>query len=263
VSQIASEGVDFILLLDDLAPAVQGDQIAGCDANSARLAVEALAGLHGSCWCDPKWLTFGDCTMPKPNAALANGLGELARSAADQTISELGSRLDWQDRRTIAAAADLVEPWLLLEPGRFSLLHGDFRLDNLLFSADSTAVWVVDWQSITIGLPARDLAYFLGTCLDPQHRRASERQLVETYHATLLRHGVPNYEFSLCYRDYRMAMLQAPLLTTFGYAFVAPTDRGDDMVVAMLKRGCRAMQDLDTLGLVRQLTGQWSHNFLT
>ena len=41
--EIDREGEDFVLLLSDLAPAVQGDQIAGCNPIEAHLAVEALA----------------------------------------------------------------------------------------------------------------------------------------------------------------------------------------------------------------------------
>ncbi len=46
-SEISDNGADFVLILADLAPAVQGDQIAGCSAEEATLAVKALAGLHG------------------------------------------------------------------------------------------------------------------------------------------------------------------------------------------------------------------------
>jgi hypothetical protein len=49
-------------------------------------------------------------------------------------------------------------------------------------------------------------------------------------------------------------MLQIPLLTTFGYAFAAATDRGDEMVLAMITRGCRAIRHLETIELIRQLT---------
>lgn len=63
------------MLLADLAPAVQGDQLAGCTLEEARLAAGALAGLHGPRWCDPEWLTFTGATMPKPDADFARGLG--------------------------------------------------------------------------------------------------------------------------------------------------------------------------------------------
>src|SRR5258705_13086636 len=63
-SDITDDGSDFALLLADMAPAVQGDQIAGCTAQEAVLAVEALAGLHGPSWCDPVWLDLPTIVMP-------------------------------------------------------------------------------------------------------------------------------------------------------------------------------------------------------
>ncbi len=50
---ISDDGGDIVLLLADMAPAEQGDQIGGCNAVEAELAVRALAGLHGPTWCDP------------------------------------------------------------------------------------------------------------------------------------------------------------------------------------------------------------------
>ena len=63
----------ILLVMADMAPAVQGDQIAGCTPAQAQLAVEALAGLHGPRWCDPAWLEFTDAPMPKPTATSPAG----------------------------------------------------------------------------------------------------------------------------------------------------------------------------------------------
>ena len=41
-----------------------------------------------------------------------------------------------------------------------------------------------------------------------------------------------------------VGMLQIPLLTMLGFAFSAATERGDDMALAMLARGCAAIRDL-------------------
>src|SRR6476646_8142336 len=75
-SDVRESGADFVLLLADMAPAVQGDQIAGCTPQEARLAVEALAGLPGPSWCDSTWLGLSAISMPKPgDEAAAHGLG--------------------------------------------------------------------------------------------------------------------------------------------------------------------------------------------
>lgn len=252
---IAGEGSEFVLLLSDLGPAVQGDQIRGCTESEARLAVEALAGLHGPRWCDPAWLSLEGVTMPKADADIARGMGELAHTALDMTLSGLGDRISAHDRSTLTESADLVQRWLQIHPERYSLLHGDFRLDNLLFDPDGSSVTVVDWQTITVGLPARDLAYFLGTSLNHNVRQAAEPDLVKAYHRRLLDYGVTErYSATDCWDDYRVGMLQVPLLTTFGYAFTVATDRGDEMVLAMLTRGCAAIRHLETMDLIRKLT---------
>lgn len=252
---IASDGAEFVLLLSDLDPAVQGDQIRGCTEIEARLAVEALAGLHGPRWCDPAWLSFDAVTMPKADADIARGMGELARTALDITLSGLGDRISAHNRSTLTESADLVQRWLQIHPHRYCLLHGDYRLDNLLFNPTSNSVTVVDWQTIAVGLPGRDLAYFVGTSLDCAVRQAAEPDLLKTYHRRLLSYGVADdYSAAECWDDYRVGMLQVPLLTTFGYAFTAATDRGDEMVLTMLTRGCDAIRHLGTTELIRKLT---------
>jgi hypothetical protein len=149
-SAISDSGADFVLVLTDMAPAVQGDQIAGCTTQEAHLAVEALAGLHGPSWCDPAWL----------------GLSAIS-------IDKLGARMSAEDRETLTAAMGLVTPWLLAEPMRFALMHGDYRLDNMLFDPDRTRITVVDWQTMGVGLPARDLAYFTRPAWRPRCDRRS------------------------------------------------------------------------------------------
>jgi hypothetical protein len=250
-SDIAEDGTDFVLVLTDMAPAVQGDQIAGCTAAEAQLVVEALAGLHGPSWCDPIWLGLSAISMPKPgDAAAAKGLGDVSVMAADITIDKLGDRMSAEDKETLRAAMGLVTPWLMAEPNRFALMHGDYRLDNLLFDPDRTRVTVVDWQTMGIGLPARDLAYFTATSLAPEVRSEVEADIVHRYHTALLGYGVTGYDADACWRDYRLGVLQAPLITSLGFAFAASTERGDEMILTMLHRGCRAIRELGTLDLI-------------
>src|SRR5262245_54107289 len=52
-SDLSDDHTTFVLLLEDLYPAAQGDQIAGCTPERAADAVTNLAGLHGPRWCDP------------------------------------------------------------------------------------------------------------------------------------------------------------------------------------------------------------------
>jgi len=64
-------------------------------------------------------------------------------------------------------------------------------------------------------------------------------------------YGVADYDLETCWHDYRLGVVQAPLLTGLGFAFAASTDRGDEMMLTMLHRGCRAIRELDTLDLIK------------
>ena len=247
---ITGDGAEFVLLLSDMAPAEQADQIRGCTPAEAALAVTALAGLHGPRWCDPAWLSLAATVMPKPDEATARGLGDITVLAATTTLDKLGSRMSEQDRDTVLQSAALVGDWLMRAPERFSLLHGDYRADNLLFDPQRTRVTVVDWQTLAVGLPARDLSYFVATSLRPEQRAAHERELATAYR-TAMSEYVPDYDDETCWQDYRFGMLQVPMITTLGHAFSTATERGDEMALVMLQRGARAIRELETLELIR------------
>lgn len=248
--EITEDAADYALLLTDAAPAVQGDQLLGCNAAQARLAVRAIAGLHGPTWNQQEWLTFPGLAMSMLDDASKKGMGEVAVMSAEITVDKLGAKLTADDRATFLDVMGLVTPWLA-DLGRFSLIHGDYRLDNVLFHPDETQMWVVDWQTLGVGLPARDLAYFAATSLDPPLRAELDRTLVGEYHQALLGYGVTGYDLETCWHDYRYGMLQALLISALGFAFAVGTDRGDDMVAAMVRRGCQAVRELGTAELVR------------
>ena len=63
------------------------------------------------------------------------------------------------------------------------------------------------------------------------------------------------YDLESCWDDYRYGVIQALLISALGFAFAVGTDRGDDMIATMLRRGCQAIRDLDTVTLVRETAG--------
>jgi len=239
-AEIDLDTFEFVLLLEDLAPAVQGDQLAGCSADRARACVADLAGLHGPRWCDASLLDVGGLT--RPDASDAATLAEVYAPAVEIFIDRFPGRLGAEDEDTLRRTAAGIDAWLVGRSERFGLVHGDYRLDNLLFPPEGVPI-TVDWQTLTIGLPARDLSFFLATSLSVADRRAHERDLVTRYHEALLGHGVRDYPLDLCWDDYRYALLQGPLIIVLGCAYGTPTERGDAMFLAMTARACAAIRD--------------------
>ena len=248
-AEMADDSGDFVLLLEDLAPREQGDQLAGCTVAQARDAVVNLAGLHGPRWSDPTLLEVDTLSLNGPDDIAL--LLEMYGPTTELFLDGLGDLVAPKDRQTLRECVEPIGPWLLARTERFGLVHGDYRLDNLLFPpGGQPGVVAVDWQTLSLALPARDLSYFLGTSLTVEDRRAHERDLVAAYHRALTAYGVEDYSLEDCWDDYVFAMVQGPLVATFGCAYGTRTERGDRMFAAMAARACTAIRDLGTLASI-------------
>lgn len=238
-SVISETNTEFVLLLEDMSPAMQGDQIAGCTPAQARAVAVAAAGLHGPRWCDETLLELPGLVLPTHDDR------ELMDSVLAPMADAFRARfpLDGKESATIDWLVATAGDWLERPPTRFALIHGDLRIDNILFGCDD-AVTVIDWQTITPGNPLRDIAFLLASSLDPDDRRAHERDIVAAYHAALLGHGVTDYSLEDCWRDYVESLIQSPLIIVFGCGAAMPTERGDRMFTTMLARTAAAIADL-------------------
>lgn len=247
---ITDDGTGFTLLLDDLAPARPGTQAAGCTVRQAEAAVRNLAGLHAPRWGDPTLAALDFLALVDEDAAAF--IGALHVDATEQFVDRYRAALDADDVGTLRRAAAATASWLTARPEPFAPTHGDYRLDNLMFHPDDRTVTALDWQTVTLAPPARDVAYFLGTSLEVGARRRHESQLVRTYHDELVARGVAGYDPDRCFDDYRLGQLQGPLITVLGseLATAARTPEGDGMFLAMARRSCAAIRDLDALDLV-------------
>ncbi len=240
----------FVLVLEDMADTEQGDQIGGCTVDHAEAALVNLAGLHGTTWCDAE-LAAADWLGG--NAAFtAEVMVPVLDMAADAFAERFAAELDPAEAAVLDASRELLAYWMLDRGDRYSVVHGDYRLDNLLFPAgDPTGVAAVDWQTASVGPPARDVAFFLSTCLEVEDRRRHEHDLVAAYHRTLGRHGVTGYSLDECLADYRLGMLHGPLIILLGRLTAGVTERGDEMFRAMWRRSTAAIDDLGTVAAAR------------
>ena len=252
-AEMDPESGEFVVLLEDLAPRQQGDQIAGCPPERVGPAAVNLAGLHGPRWQDASLLEVDGLVLN--DAEQAAVLAEILGSATELFIDGLGDLVSAADAAILREYVGLCAPWTLAHLDRFALLHGDYRLDNLMFGIETGDVVAVDWQTLGIGLPARDLAYLVETSLSPADRRAHERDLVAAYHEALVGHGVEDYPLEQCWEDYVFSLPQGLLVSVLGCAYGTRTERGDRMFAAMVDRSCTAIRDHDTFSLVRSTCG--------
>jgi Phosphotransferase enzyme family len=244
-ADIDTESASFVLLLEDLAPARQGDQLGGCSPAQAQIALQELVKLHAWRWSDStladiEWLHRDKATNDQFLAALLPGLWE---GFHDRYASDLPGEV-------IEAGTVLfsdIEAYLLADSGPLTIIHGDYRLDNLLFdpTPGGVPVAVVDWQLCTDGPAMNDVAYFIGAGLRVEDRRSVETDLVRGYHAALTAAGVTDYAWGQCWREYRRGTWSGLIMAVAASMLVERTSRGDQMFLTMADRHSRHALDLD------------------
>ena len=245
-AQIEENGVDFLLLLADCAPARQGDQLKGADAVMLDVAIDAAAALHAPLWNSPQLDTIA--WLHKDNRAIIRALfhGMFAMFA-----ERYAGRLDAECLELGAGIVERLDAYLERVPHARTLTHGDLRIDNILFAPGSEACWVVDWQTLGIGSGATDLAYLIGTSVaDPAERAREAERGFARWVAALQARGIDTDTAAL-WDDYRVGALSGYFMAVFASMSVERTTRGDEMFAVMAERPARqalALGSLDLLG---------------
>jgi hypothetical protein len=246
---------DFVIVLEDMAPAEQGNQITGCTLDQARVAVEELARLHGPRWDDPTlrdidWLgrrESGD------DASQLSGIYHAVKAGFLAVFGDALREVAGDDGPAMVdSLGDSLAGYVAAKTPPYTVTHGDYRLDNMLFAAGDGGVpcAVVDWQTPGHGNGISDLAYFMGAGLLPEERRRHEWDLVETYCR-----GVEAYGHTLdrewVREHYRRESLSGLVMAVVASQIVQRTDRGDQMFTAMATRHVLQALDHDALSLCR------------
>lgn len=169
-------------------------------------------------------------------------------------VNFIGDRMSPYVRRAGEALAPRIGALmdLAFEQPR-TLMHGDFRADNMMFEAGaSTAPFaLVDWQIVMQGPAAFDLAYMLSGSLDVETRRAGQEALIARYHGGLVRAGVADYSLAQAREAFRVCAMLAwcwPVVAIGSLDFDSP--RGLALFHAWAERAMTLFEDVDGAAVI-------------
>ena len=132
------------------------------------------------------------------------------RATETEPLREMDQLIAWLDAHLPA------------DDGQRCLVHGDYRLDNLIFDAATTTCRaVLDWELSTIGHPYADLAGVIMQWAMPPGREGrglagvdraafglwADRQFIESYCARRKLPPIRNFGFYLAFSFFRMAAI--------------------------------------------------------
>ena len=132
------------------------------------------------------------------------------RASETQKINEMETLIHWLARHMPA------------DDGQSAIIHGDFRLDNLIISANKPDIEaIIDWELSTLGHPLADLAYFCMCLRMPSGEQISglqdiqrstlgipsEEEMVIAYSKLRQIGPIENWSFYLAFSFFRLAAI--------------------------------------------------------
>lgn len=165
--------------------------------------VDTLAALHA---IDPQTVGLGDFGRPG---------NYFARQVERWTRQYRASQTD--DLPEVEALIAFL-PRTVPTQTRTSIVHGDYRIDNMIFAADRPRVLaVLDWELSTLGDPLADFSYFLMNWVTEPEGRSGVKGLagaasgiptieamVARYCAATGRDGLPDLDWYFAYNLFRL-----------------------------------------------------------
>ncbi|GAM98592.1 predicted aminoglycoside phosphotransferase [alpha proteobacterium U9-1i] len=168
--------------------------------------VATLAQLHNT---DHVAIGLGD--YGKPGNYFARQVDRWTkqyRLSETETIDEMNALAEWLPRT-------------IPEGERTSIVHGDYRLDNMILHATAPrVVAVLDWELSTLGDPLGDFTYYLMNWVMPQDGRSgiagldlkaqnipTQEEVVALYCKLTGRDSIANLDWYFAYNAYRLACI--------------------------------------------------------
>lgn len=249
-NEVNDEGTEFVTLMEDLAPAEPGSQLIGESLQHTRLALQEAAKLAAAFYGDEEVAELAYVTSPARSDGGAQG-AQLMQQSWPQFIDRFGHGLSSECIAFGEHYVDRHVHFVSRFQGKKTLIHGDFRCENVLFGPGSSSggepgiATIVDWQTVGESSALTDAAYFLGGSVEIEQRREREQDLITEYSQSLNAAGV-SLSRQDCWDQYREYAMHAIVITVLGAVFTAAEERSDKMFLAMIQRHLQQCIDLNS-----------------
>lgn len=213
------------------------------------MALDAMARMHARFWESDDlaaypWLIPMEYAAKPMQMMYLQALKPFKESHAGWLRPQDVALVDWIARYFFDVAA-------ALEARPSTLVHGDFRLDNLCFDDDSGEIILFDWQTLGIGAAVTDLSYFL-SAMDIAVTDDEIEGLIAHYRDRLADYGI-DMPMEQLRHDYYLGLLGVlNRLVPAGFQDMLDLsgERGDALIDTWLQRTLRRLDGVELNSLL-------------
>lgn len=243
----------FVLLMEDLGDMHTGDQVVGLSPQEAVAAVDELVKLHAPFWggVDTGEYDFAPRVNAVGQGDVMHNLAIASWSAMNDVHGDAVPAFMNDVRERFLDAIPSMHAWLGEAPT--TLIHSDYRLDNLMLGSDPAHPGVVtlDWQGVLRSKGVEDVAFLLSQSVPTEHRAGCERELVERWRVGLAAVGIDAGTTEQVWHDYRRCVLYLWMYAVLISGALDPSnERARRVMRAIVTRSAAAIQELDCLSLL-------------
>ena len=249
------ETSDFVLVMEDLSNLRTSDQQIGVPWEDALRTARNLAKLHGAFHEHERLPELAEVYTPIENPVYLAALPGVF-AAGWENAQKFGAEHITPEIKTFGDRYGELVPFLLssfMQPA--TILHGDWRADNLFYLSDSPTdenqdMAVVDFQITGQGSGAYDLGYFAGQSIAPEVRSGRDAELIDAYLEALKDAGVDRdrEEFE---HQYRLSLAHCMIYAVASFqSYELLPENSQKLMTNMLGRSVQAITDNDSLSLL-------------
>jgi aminoglycoside/choline kinase family phosphotransferase len=243
---INHETNDFILMLEDVGHQRSIDQVAGVEVADAFAAVKLMATWHANWWGRGlgelsklffAWNgEFNKAAFPMVFGSNWSTAKEVYGSRLPESIVAFGDRF-------VERSGEILDGLM----GPDTLVHSDFRADNLLYDGDQPML--LDFQMLSVGCGMVDFGFFMSQSLSTATRQANFDELLSAYLGELHSHGIEMPREAALDKYRRVLGFGLAWPVSLAGSFAQLDERSQALALSMLDRYVQAMVDADAVAV--------------
>ena len=221
----------YVLLIENLKGYRLGDQASHCSADDVRVVLDTMARLHAQFWDSDRldelpWITPVGSSSKLVQSGYIQSVNKFVKANRSALTDRQLEMIQWVTDHGL----QLLEVQDMLPR---TLLHGDFRLDNICFDDGAREVILFDWQTMQTGSCGVDLAYFLSAACPLGCSEEVVDAHIEYYRGKLCENGIDISQDQLRLQ-YELGMLKV-LQTVIPLLFQGQIELGSSRGPALMK----------------------------